>query len=149
MSRCRNCGAEVAEVLCPSCGALVVKSADEIACENHPGEPAVACCVVCGKPVCGDCTTSSDGVFVCDLPEHHRIAATWVPLTLAMDAFEADMVKTNLVQAGIPIRVADPRNFAGTLWFRPHLGVRILVERATWELAKNVIGSFQLPDIES
>ncbi len=148
MSRCHNCGAEIAGVLCSDCGALDLKSEDDVSCENHPGEPAVACCVVCGKPVCGDCTTSAQGAFLCDAPEHHRIVGSWALVTLAAGSFEADMLKVNLVQAGIPTRVADPRSFAGTLWFRQHLGVRVLVERLALESARNLLRSFQLLDIE-
>lgn len=149
MSRCHNCSTEFAGVLCPACGALVLKSEDEISCENHPGEPAVACCVVCGKPVCGDCTTSSEGAFLCDLPDHQRNAAGWVPATIAADAFEADLLRANLVQANIPVRLADPRSFTGTLWFRPHLGVRVLVERPSLESARSLLSSFHLLDNES
>lgn len=149
MGLCHNCGTEIAGIWCPSCGALASRSEDEISCENHPGERAVACCVVCGKPVCGDCTTTANDSLQCDVPEHHKHAADWALVTLVADSFEAAMLKANLVQAGIPTRVADPRSFAGTLAFRPHLHVRILVGRSDLESARALLRSFQLLSNES
>src|SRR3990172_1664840 len=126
MSQCHHCRTEVLEndVLCPSCGAIVVRSEDEeIACENHTGEQAIACCVVCGKPVCGDCATSRAGVFLCDIPEHQEVAGKWAVVTVAENSFEADMLRANLVHAGIQTRLADPRHFVGTLLFHRPLNV--------------------------
>ncbi|HLA68962.1 MAG TPA: DUF2007 domain-containing protein [Bacteroidota bacterium] len=152
MIHCRHCRTEVAEsdVLCSSCGAIVLHSEEEeIACENHTGEKAIACCVVCGKPVCGDCATSRENAFLCDIPEHHQVAGMWALAMLAESPFEADMVRANLVHAGIQTRVADPRDFAGTLNFRPHLRVRVLVERSSLESARELLRSFQLMGPES
>ena len=151
MNQCRSCEAGVGEtdVLCSVCGAIVMVSGDdEISCENHPGERAVACCCMCGKPVCGDCATSAGGLFLCDASEHQRAAEQWAVVAFAASPFEADMLKSNLAQAGIPVRVADPREFAGSLWFRPSLHVRILVERASLESALSLLRSFQLVNSE-
>lgn len=152
MKQCRNCEAGVGEtdVLCSVCGAMVmVFGEEEISCENHPGERAVACCYMCGKPVCGDCATSAGGLFLCDVPEHCQAAEQWAAVAFPASPFEADMLKANLAQAGIPVRVADPREFAGSLWFRPQLQVRILVERANLESALSLLRSFQLVNSDS
>ena len=36
-----------------------------IVCPNHPDTPAVARCVVCGKPVCGKCLVTRNGNQYC------------------------------------------------------------------------------------
>jgi len=152
MNTCKHCLVAVAgdEVVCPSCGAIVSqKNGGGISCENHAGEAAVACCTMCGKPVCGDCATSGEGVFLCDAPEHHLGEERWSILAVATSPFEADMISTNLIQVGIQTRVADPRSFTGTLWFRGRLNVRVLVEHSALGPARDLLRSSQLLSSES
>jgi hypothetical protein len=151
MTECRHCGQAVDEhaVLCAVCGGISAGAPErEMLCENHTGEPAVACCVMCGKPVCGDCATSRENVFLCDLPEHHQAAATWVRLVTVGNSFEADMIRTNLTQGGIGVRVSDPGDFAGSLGIRKPIPVSILVQRATLDAAAGLLRSFQFMDTE-
>jgi hypothetical protein len=82
-------------------------------------------------------------MFLCDVQEHHQIAEHWAVVAFAASPFEADMLRANLVQAGIPTRVADPREFSGTLWFRLHLDVRVLAERSNLESAVSLLRSIQ------
>lgn len=152
MNTCNHCQSPIAgdEVVCSSCGVIVSqKIGGGISCENHAGEAAVACCTMCGKPVCGDCATSREGVFLCDAPEHHSGEERWSVLAVAANPFEADMISTNLIQAGIQTRVADPRNFAGTLWFSGHLNVLVLVERSALGPALDLLRSTHLLSSES
>ena len=148
-SQCRNTIIDD-EIVCSSCGAITLQTGnDEITCENHAGEPAIACCTMCGKPVCGDCATSRQGAFLCDAPEHSQHSGPWSVLAVAENPFEADMIGTNLVHAGFQPRVADPRNFAGTLGFRGRLDVRVLVEQSALEQALHLLRSSHLLNPES
>lgn len=115
-----------------------------ISCENHAGEDAVACCTLCGRPVCGDCSTSRNGVFLCDASEVHPGEERWSLLMLVEDSFEADMICTNLKQAGTHVKIADPRNFIGTLGFRGRLAVRVLVMHTELESARDLLESSHL-----
>jgi general secretion pathway protein G len=36
-----------------------------VKCERHPDRPAVATCVECGRPLCGECAAAVDGRYYC------------------------------------------------------------------------------------
>lgn len=114
MNRCLQCGEEVRDhaPACPVCGAVAsgVAPAD---CEIHAGVPAVALCVVCGKPVCGDCAVRSDGRFTCDVSSHKTMAAETSVLTVCSSPFEADLIRENLRQAGLDVLQFDRSAFIG------------------------------------
>ncbi len=146
MITCNACGVVAAldDVLCPRCGRIMTAGESlGITCENHPAEAAVACCVMCGKPVCGDCATNRDRIFLCDASGDRMSAADWEPAFVADNAFEADVIMANLLNAGIKSRAADPRLFNGTLGIKRELKVRILVERAMIPAAGEVVQSLR------
>lgn len=108
MARCDQCGDAVNDMdLCTSCGAILGSPSWE--CELHADVPAVARCVVCGKPVCGDCATRLGGRFFCDVLSHRDIAAETVVLAVCSSPFEADMILENLAQSGLDV-IAFARN---------------------------------------
>lgn len=73
----------------------------------------------------------------------------WAVVAHAGSPFEADMVRANLIQAGIPTLVADPREFSGTLLYQGRVAVRIMVEQPNVESAVNLLRSSQLLNTES
>ncbi|MBI4418133.1 MAG: hypothetical protein HY563_05105 [Ignavibacteriales bacterium] len=112
MISCRQCGRPVSELSseCPACGAVPAGSAP-LECELHAGSQAVARCVVCGKPVCGDCATKTEGRFFCDVMAHRALAAETTVITGCASPFEADMIRENLAQAGLDIVVFSRNDF--------------------------------------
>lgn len=114
MNRCHQCGEEVRDSspLCTACGA-VTPGAAYADCELHADVPAVALCVVCGKPVCGDCAVRSAGRFTCDVPSHKVTASETSVLATCASPFEADLIRENLRQAGLETLVFDRSGFIG------------------------------------
>lgn len=117
MAQCDRCGNAVNGTdLCPSCGAILGLPAPE--CELHADLPAVARCVVCGKPVCGDCATRRGGRFFCEAPSHRDVASETTVLAVCSSPFEADMIRENLAQAGLEV-IAFARNEFNSLALLP------------------------------
>jgi hypothetical protein len=112
---CEFCaeGLEPGEKFCPHCGMLQAGAAEEgeeIECENHPKMEAVGACVVCGKPVCGDCAVKRHGRIHCEEDEHIKIAQGWAVVCTTGTEYEAQMVRANLENAGIPCMVFSQRD---------------------------------------
>ena len=109
MSLCTLCRTplDAGDCFCRMCGGLSDDStvAGNIACGNHPGQVAIAACIVCGKPVCGDCAVKSGETFFCEDPEHRALRTDWVPISSCTSVFEADIIERNLQQAGLEPRV--------------------------------------------
>jgi hypothetical protein len=75
-------------------------------CDNHPSIAAVACCTVCGKPVCGDCAVTKDDNYYCDDVTHRTVLERFVPFGESKNIFEIELIAKNLSANGIT-----------TLWF--------------------------------
>lgn len=104
---------EEEQKFCPLCGMLqaaLIDEGEEIECENHPEMEAVGICVVCGKPVCGDCAVKREGKILCENDEHIKIAQGWAVIFTTNTEYEAQMVKANLENAGIPSLVFSQRD---------------------------------------
>jgi len=146
--QCNGCGAayEAADALCPRCG--TISSGREISCENHAGERAVACCVVCGKPVCGDCMTRQDGQCFCDDPVHQEMVRDSDLLLKMSSEFESDMIRINLKQAGVQTTVFARRRHLEAFWLDNQDDVRVFVPRASVEHARSILRSLGLAQTE-
>ncbi len=132
---CLQCSAGIsdADYCCGECGGIDIPSGGErIECENHPTEPAVVVCVLCGKPVCGDCATSVGEKSFCDDKGHPSVFADWSVIFKARSGFEADMMVRNLEQAGLEARSFDHRQHTSVLLLevRPRVDVRVRNEQA-------------------
>jgi preprotein translocase subunit SecY len=101
---CGVCGGRLAgdEAFCPACGAAFE---DAPACASHPGGPALARCVVCGKALCDSCALVRDGRSVCG--EHVGVAFVegWAVVAVAETPVEAESLRRRLVAAGVPSHV--------------------------------------------
>lgn len=101
---CEVCGGRLAgdEAFCLACGAAFD---DAPACGAHPGEPALACCVVCAKPLCGGCALERDGRSVCG--EHARVTFIegWAVAAVTETPVEAEGLRRQLAVAGVEGRV--------------------------------------------
>ena len=101
---CGVCGGRLAggEAFCPACGAAF---ADAAACGAHPGVPALSRCVVCARPLCGECALERDGRSVCR--EHGGIAFVegWAVAAVTETPLEAEGLRRRLAAAGLGGRV--------------------------------------------
>lgn len=102
---------------------------NEVECENHPDERAVGCCVVCGKPVCGDCATSGKAKLFCDDIEHEQLSEEWEALTRTGSQFEADMIMANLRQRGFEPRVYPGADHSVISWFPDLRCIRVMLPK--------------------
>ncbi len=102
---CDNCDGQIAvdAEYCIHCGIVFEKEEGGplIECETHPGTAAVGVCIVCGTPVCRDCSNCKKGKVFCDKDEHVKIHQDWAVVFTAAAEYEAEMVKANLEVAGI------------------------------------------------
>jgi hypothetical protein len=117
---------------CWKCGGLSddASVAGHIACGNHPGQHAIAACVVCGKPVCGDCAVKSGEMFFCEDLEHRSIRADWVPIYSCASEFESDIIERNLQQAGVEPRVFSKGDHLELSWAHQKPIVRVWTVKA-------------------
>jgi hypothetical protein len=123
---------DASDLFCRHCGGLSAEAsgAERIECSNHPGQLAVAACIVCGKPVCGDCAVRSAGKFFCEDPEHCTIRNGWQPIYSCTSEFEADIVERNLQHAGLHIRVFSTGSHLELYWAHWKPIVRVWAARA-------------------
>lgn len=107
--RCASCGEliEQGTTFCRHCGVLLGtdKENRKIVCDVHRSTPAEGACVICGKKVCKYCAVKRLGRYFCDNDEHVKMAFDWVAVWTCSTEYEAEMVKSNLVGAGIPSMV--------------------------------------------
>jgi hypothetical protein len=123
---CPNCRGSIPtnSEFCIVCG-LRVRHSENVDCENHSDEPAAGSCVVCGKPVCGDCGVSADGKMYCDQPEHRVFSQEWEVIYCCDSEFEADAVRRNLEDAGFEARLFSSRTHVAMYWFGGRAVVRV------------------------
>ena len=97
--RCKTAGAK--DVLfCRNCG-IPFHGNVGIECENHPDRDASGICVVCGKPVCDDCTTTKEGKSYCEDASHAQLLTTHVKLASAISVSAAELLARNLTANGV------------------------------------------------
>ena len=104
--KCQSCGANSRgeALFCHRCG-NPLSAGYWIECEKHAGVRATAVCVVCGKPVCADCSSSVEGKTYCDDASHVRLGSTHRLLGFSPYEFEAELVAQNLRAGGIQVLV--------------------------------------------
>jgi hypothetical protein len=94
---CNNCGEPLNATLpfCEHCGAVQASSVD-FECETHTDRSAIGMCVVCYKPVCEACKTTSGKKFLCSDLSHQQILNEWSVVHHVDSEFEADAIQQNL-----------------------------------------------------
>lgn len=137
--QCRGTLSDDAEV-CLVCGTW--RASDAPGCESHRAVPAIALCVVCGRPMCGECADASAPRAVCDDQLHREIASTHVLLEAPLSEFEADWIVINLRQAGIDARQFSANEYLAVN-FRPvAVPARVLVPAESVTAARAVLARF-------
>ncbi len=139
---CDRCGASLTsqEAVCGSCGRMRPEGSG-VECEQHVGVHAIACCFICGKPLCGDCATWTGSSFLCDMPAHQELAKGWTIVGSCATVLEADMLSTNLRQAGFSPMTFSPGEFAASYWHPELSTARVLVKKGDYDSARALLES--------
>lgn len=145
MTRCDRCGQPRAssEVDCAVCG-RILPGTEVVGCEVHEGIDAVACCVVCGKPLCGDCAVWTGSKFLCNVPAHRDIADGWEVVARCSSVFEADMIIANLRQGEFKPVAFSPGEFTVSFWHSGLSTARVFVRKDECEGARKLLQALAL-----
>ncbi len=140
---CDNCDEQIdvdAEY-CIHCGIIFEKDPGGplIECERHPRVPAVGVCIVCGKPVCGDCAKSKKGKVFCDNDEHVKIHQDWAVVFSTAAEYEAEMVKANLEIGGVKALVFSQVDHAYFIPMSRLAVVNVMVPKEKLAKAKDIL----------
>lgn len=94
--KCAHCSAANSNeaLFCFACGRSL-RSNDEVECENHSGTIATGICVVCRKPVCDDCSVTTEEKIFCE-GSHSRLMRTHVKVAASPTEFEAEIITAQL-----------------------------------------------------
>lgn len=148
MKRCSHCNAILTtdSYFCAYCGFIVPNALQEnpFECENHSAQIAIAVCVVCGKPVCGDCAIAKDQKFFCDSSEHIKIDGEYAVIHSCESEFEMDMIRQNLLQAGIRSLSFSFYDHIGTYWNPGHALVQVRVLQSQANQATDILRNLGL-----
>lgn len=145
MTTCDRCGQPRAssEVDCAACG-WILPGTEAVGCEVHEGVDAVACCVVCGKPLCGDCAVWTESKFLCNVPAHKDVADGWEVVARCSSVFEADMILTNLRQGEFKPVAFSPGEFTVSFWHPALATARVFVRKDESEGARKLLQTLAL-----
>lgn len=140
---CDNCDGQIAgdSEYCVECGIVFEKDEGEtsIECETHPGAPAAGVCIVCGKPVCGECAISKKGKVFCDDDEHVKIYQNWAVVYTSAAEYEAEMVKANLELDGIKALVFSQVDHAYFIPMSRLASVNVMVPKEKLPKAREIL----------
>ncbi|MBI3585918.1 MAG: hypothetical protein HY088_02170 [Ignavibacteriales bacterium] len=148
MKHCSHCPSILAAgaYFCSQCGFISSNGVQKnlLECENHSDQIAIAVCIVCGKPVCGDCAIAKDKKFFCDSGEHINIDGEYVVIYSCESEFEADMIRQNLHQAGIRSLSFSFHNHVGTYWNQDRALVQLRVSQSQAHQATDILRNLGL-----
>jgi len=142
--RCFGVNAD-ASLFCASCGCFL-RSNEDVECEHHPGAVAVGVCVVCGKPVCGDCSVTRGGKMYCEDVAHSQMDADFIKLAVVANEFEADIIAKNLSLNGVPERHFAAKNFSQFFLVAGALPVSVFVKKEAAAEAKQLLKELDLEE---
>jgi len=142
--RCHLSNSEDA-LFCAACG-HGLRAHDVVECENHSGTIAIGICVVCGKPVCGDCSVARENKVYCDDVMHSQLTAAYTKLGAVATEFEADMLVKNLSLNGVPALQYSAKRFSQFCFFTDDRSVSIFVKNESIDEARRLIEEMDLEE---
>lgn len=127
MSDCVHCAHEIRSIeeACTWCGRW--QNGHMPMCETHPTAPSIGLCVVCARPLCGDCARREDGRLTCEDPAHASFAARHALVATFDSEFDADWLAVLFHRSGIPSTTFAFRQYASSWWFPLKEGVRLFI----------------------
>lgn len=137
---------------CPHCGYLQVdllEDDEEIMCEKHNSVEAIGICVICSKPICGDCAIERNGKLFCDNDEHIKMAEDWAIVFTTNTEYEAEMIKANLEGGGIPCMIFSQRDHAYFIAIGDMAVVNVMVPKKRFDEAEEYLKKMDLFSDES
>lgn len=146
---CATCGfvLKASALFCDHCGRIPSPNLG-IECENHSSERAVGFCVICSKPVCGDCAAGFEGRIFCDQVHHQQMHRQWKVVYTTDSEFDADIIEKNLTGVGIACKAYSLRDHLATYWIDDR-SVRVMVENGLYERATSHLQSLHLTEHSS
>ncbi|UCF06782.1 MAG: DUF2007 domain-containing protein [bacterium] len=143
---CTDCGAELVEpldtckdeLLCETCGNCVGTD-DEycrhcgavfeegITCTEHPDTEAGSVCVICRRPLCGECTETKSGVSFCRQHNDYSFFNNWAVVYTTGTESDAQMIQERLEVHDIPCVVDSRKDSVWGVTFGPLAEIGILV----------------------
>jgi hypothetical protein len=143
-AHCHGLNSETA-LFCSACG-YALDAHDMIECENHSGTNAIGICVICGKPVCDDCSVARENKVYCDDVTHSQLAASHTRLGVAATEFEADMLVKNLSLNGVPAIRCSAKKFSQFCHLSDDVSVSIYVKTESADEARRLIEGMELEE---
>jgi hypothetical protein len=96
-------------------------------CETHATAPSIGLCVVCARPLCGECAHREEGRLFCDDPSHPAFMADHALLATFDSEYDADWLTVLLGRAGIAATTFAFRGHTASWWFPLTNGVRVFI----------------------
>jgi len=95
-AECGRCGCPVvtSDPCCAGCG--VIMAAGDLSCADHSQVPAVARCLVCQRPMCGDCACLVEDRAVCEAHRTVKLVEGWASLGDQVTQLEAEVIQARL-----------------------------------------------------
>jgi len=144
---------------CPSCQAVNTKAAlfcaacghafrdqDEVECENHSGTNATGVCIICGKPVCDDCSVGREDKVYCDDVAHSQLTTAYTKLGAVTTEFEADLLVKNLSMNGIVALYHSPKRFSQFSCLTDNCSISVFVKTEMIVEARHLLEEMGLED---
>ncbi len=144
---CPRCQAvnTIAALFCVSCG-YVLRDQDEVECENHSGTNATGVCIICGKPVCDDCSAAREHKMYCDDVAHSRLTTDYSKLAAVATEFDADMLVKNLSVNGVTALYYSTTRFSQFCRLTDDRSVSIFVKRDMAGEARRLLEEMEFED---
>ena len=90
---------------CVHCGAILTR--EQIMCEVHRADHAVAVCVICHRLLCEQCRVLKGKRSFCADHRNVETSEDWAVAYQSVDYYEANIIRGKLESAGISV---NPRN---------------------------------------
>ena len=144
---CNVCHTVVDEttLFCSHCGTQMIATHD-IECETHAGVAANVVCVICGMPLCNNCSDVQNGIHFCKSKHHKIYNDEYALLVRTPTQFSAEMIVKNLELKGVHVVSYTARQFANSQSLRDTTLTRIYVRRETSDTAKNILQELDIMD---
>jgi hypothetical protein len=137
--RCPRCQEDyTGSDACPACGVLRL----EMQCERHAERRAEGRCVICGQPLCGECSAGEGRAFLCEVHRGVTVIEGWAQVYSTTGEFEASLVRENLEAEGIDAQIYSQRDRIFSVDLGELSIVRVLVPVFAYQQAAELIREY-------